>query len=307
MAFFHLPTDHSFTAVRTSSGQSTKLQVAPVPSDLPYDTFVNLAAQAHHTVSLDRIDLIFCRTLKPFPPGYLAQLKSWERDVKFVNRPSGIEEQIQADFLHRVAGAFTPEMLVTQDAATALAFFEQHQVVVAKWSNSCGGRGVFKIWYANQQFHTDNLFLGSQSFDTFEQVMDYLQNNSRTEPIQFVRYLSGVDQGDKRIVVVDGEIYGAYVRRSKSGHWVNNVTGDGECILAEVTAAEKEAIAGTVAAYGDRGLHTLGYDFLMDETGTWRISEINAGNIGGFARLELLTQQPVMARFVDWLIAFGQG
>ncbi|MEL6816582.1 MAG: hypothetical protein AAFP03_17500, partial [Cyanobacteria bacterium J06598_3] len=49
-----------------------------------------------------------------------------------------------------------------------------------------------------------------------------------------------------------------------------------------------------------------GYDFLMDDDGTWRISEINAGNIGGFARLELLTGQPVMNRLIDWLIEYAQ-
>ena len=83
------------------------------------------------------------------------------------------------------------------------------------------------------------------------------------------------------------------------------MSGDGECLLAEITLAEQEAIAHTVSAYQERGLHTLGYDFLLDDDGVWRISEINAGNIGGFSRLEQLTQTPVMARFVDWLIKFS--
>ena len=121
-----------------------------------------------------------------------------------------------------------------------------------------------------------------------------------------MRYLKRVDEGDKRVVVVDGEIYGAYIRRSQSGHWVNNVSGDGECTLAEITDAEREAIAKTVGHYRDRGLHTLGYDFLMDNDGTWRISEINAGNIGGFARLELLTNKPVVERLISWMIEFAQ-
>ena len=110
--------------------------------------------------------------------------------------------------------------------------------------------------------------------------------------------------GRQKVIVVDGEIYGAYIRRSKSGHWVNNVSDDGECILATITLAEREAIANTVSEYQQRGLHTLGYDFLLDD-GIWRISEMNAGNIGGFARLEQLTQTPIMARLVDWLISFG--
>lgn len=143
-------------------------------------------------------------------------------------------------------------------------------------------------------------------YSDFYEVINYLQGTTGT-PIQLVRYLQHVQQGDKRIVVVDGEIYGAYLRRSKSGHWVNNVSGDGECLLAEITDAEKNAIAHTVKAYQTLGLYTLGYDFLLDDDGIWRISEINAGNIGGFARLEQLTQTPIMARFIDWLINFANG
>ena len=107
-------------------------------------------------------------------------------------------------------------------------------------------------------------------------------------------------------MVVDGEIYGAYLRVSSSGHWVNNVSGDGQCILTDITPFEQEAIANTVTHYQKRGLHTLGYDFLMDDDGNWCISEINAGNIGGFARLEELTNQPVMHRFIDWLFQYSQ-
>ncbi len=58
--------------------------------------------------------------------------------------------------------------------------------------------------------------------------------------------------------------------------------------------------------YQQRGLHTLGYDFLLDDQGSWCISEINAGNIGGFARLEQLTGKPIMKKLIDWLITFAQ-
>ncbi|MEM9493193.1 MAG: hypothetical protein AAGC55_28850, partial [Myxococcota bacterium] len=41
------------------------------------------------------------------------------------------------------------------------------------------------------------------------------------------------------------------------------------------TADEVEAIQHTVGHYQALGLYTLGYDFLLDDDGTWRISEIN--------------------------------
>lgn len=276
-----------------------------VTNDLSYEQFLNLENCPTNPYNLEQFDLAFCRSLKPFPDNYLNRLSHWSRQLLFVNNPTHKQEQIAADFLLKVAQDWIPETIVTRDHDTAFAFWEKHQTIIAKQANSCGGRGVYKIWYEDNLFQLDNFNQGQHSFNDFSQVLDYLI--ARTpEPIQFVRYLKQVSQGDKRIVVVDGEIYGAYLRRSKSGHWVNNVSSDGECLLTDITDAEKEAISNTVGAYQIRGLHTLGYDFLLDDDGVWRISEINAGNIGGFARLEQLTQTPVMTRFVDWLINFSE-
>ena len=297
--FFHIPVEN----VLAQNQHSSTVQVAPAVGDLDYDAFLALGGNAHESFELGAFDLVFCRTLKPFPQNYLKQLQRWENQTQFVNSPTGIEAQIEPEFLSQAASAFIPDMIVTQHWAEALAFFERHHTVVAKQFNSCGGRGVFKIWYENSRFKVDNFTLGLQEFADFAQAYVYLQGTTN-KPLQFVRYLTRVGAGDKRVVVVNGEIYGAYVRRSKSGHWINNVSGDGECFLADITEAEREAIDGTVEYYRRRGLMTLGYDFLQDEDGSWRVSEINAGNIGGFARLELLTGKPVMARFLDRLIEF---
>ena len=298
--FYHIPVQN----VLQSSQHFPIIDVASSAGYLTYDAFVKLGERAVETDYLSNIDLVFCRTLKPFPMGYLDKLSSWERWTRFVNRPSSKQEQIKPNFLLNVAKDFIPDALITSDWQKAEDFFDTHQVIVAKQSNSCGGRGVYKIWYENQAFHLDNVRAGTQVFSSFSDVMCHLQNTT-IEPLQFYRYLNRVDAGDKRVVVVDGEIYGGYLRRSKKGHWVNNVSVDGECTLTDITADEIDVIRQTVGYYQSLGLHTLGYDFLMDDDGSWRISEINVGNIGGFARLELLTGKPVMDRLISWLIEFA--
>ena len=295
---FHVP-------VEQVVADPVQVRVASVLSPLSYETFLNLDAQAQTVMTLGTADLVFCRTLKPFPPGYLERLHTWTHQVRIVNDPMGILAQIHPDFLSKVAGSLIPEMVVTHDPAIAAAFLEQHQVIVAKRSNSCGGRGVFKIWTQDHKFVVDNWVRGLQQFQTMAQVMAAIQVDP-SERLQLMRYLRTVDAGDKRVLVVDGEIYGAYLRKSRSGHWVNNVSADGESSLATVTDEERSVIAQTVEHYRNLGLYTLGYDFLMDEEGIWRISEINAGNIGGFVRLEMLTGEPVCDRLITWLIGFSQ-
>ncbi|MEO0538061.1 MAG: hypothetical protein AAF215_29900 [Cyanobacteria bacterium P01_A01_bin.123] len=299
VTFYHIPTPKVFT------GQLPKVQAVLSAGELTYEEFLVLGAAAQDWISLADIDVIFCRTLKPFPPGYLDVLNTWEKFTRFVNRPASKKAQIKSDFLLKVAKDYIPAATVTSDWTQALTFFEQFQIIVAKQANSCGGRGVFKIWYQNGAFQVDNVLASTQTFPTFQAVMGYLQVG-QSEPIQFCRYLHRTHAGDKRVVVVDGEIYGSYLRRSQSGHWVNNVSSDGACTLADLTADEVEAIQHTVGHYQALGLYTLGYDFLLDDDGTWRISEINAGNIGGFARLELLTGQPMMDRLISWLIEYAQ-
>ncbi|MDY6936314.1 MAG: hypothetical protein SWY16_01505 [Cyanobacteriota bacterium] len=297
---------YHITTPQVFSQQLPALPAIPLTGELSYSKFLALEDAMPNSIDLEEIDVVFCRTLKPFPPGYLDALAAWEGLTRFVNRPSSKKEQIQLEFLLDVAKGYIPETIATADRMQALAFFEKFQVIVAKRANSCGGRGVFKIWYRNGAFWVDNIVMGPRTFPRFSEVMSYLQGGSAKKPIQFCRYLHRTDAGDKRIVVVDGEIYGGYLRRSKSGHWVNNVSGDGECTLAEITPEEIEAIHQTVGRYQALGLHTLGYDFLLDDDGTWRISEINAGNIGGFARLEELTQRPVLDRLMGWLTEYAR-
>ena len=168
---FHIPTQNVFEP----DTNSDKVRVATVEGDLPYETFLELGSKAHKYYSLDDVDLVFCRTLKPFSEGYLDRLRSWEKYTKFVNSPTGKKEQIQSRFLQQVAGEFIPEAIVTSSEVEAGSFFEKHQIIVAKLDNSCGGRGVFKIWYEHGVFQVDNLLLGSRQFECFPQVMSYLQ------------------------------------------------------------------------------------------------------------------------------------
>ena len=298
--FYHLPTNQVFCA------KENRIPAISCNATVNYQRFSRLNQMKPAWMELTDIDLIFCRTLKPFPLNYLDVLSQWEHLTRFVNSPSQKKQQMQSDFLLKVAKNYMPAAIATDNSAKALAFFEKYQVIVAKKANSCGGRGVYKIWYETGVFNVDNFVQGTQQFSDFSQVMSHLQAHP-AESIQFCRYLPRTDAGDKRVVVVDGEIYGSFLRRSKTGHWVNNVGNDGECSLVEVTADEIEAITQTVGQYQALGLHTLGYDFLMDNDGTWRISEINAGNIGGFARLEQLSGKSVMQRLINWLISYTQG
>ena len=293
---FHVPVDNVI--------HPDQVSVISVPRDLDYGEFTQLNQRQGEMRSLTDFDLVFCRRLKPFPLGYLQCLAQWESQIRFINRPSGKIEQMKPDFFPRIAKAWMPDHLVTDQIQPLEDFLDRHQTIVAKRTNSCGGRGVFKFWRQDHLIYLNHLNRTQLSYDTVEEALAYLLDG-QSDPILFVRYLQNVTAGDKRVVVVDGEIYGAYLRKSSQGSWVNNVSAGGDCSLSNLTLSEQMAIEQTVGAYKELGLHTLGYDFLLGDDDRWTISEINAGNIGGFARLETLTGDAVCDRLINWMLDYS--
>lgn len=291
---FHLPT----SAVSTHPA----INATPVKQGLVHQEFLNLNAQVTTKRPLAEIDVVFCRTKKPFPERYLETLGTWLEHTVFLNNPLNKLEQIEPGFLKKVAGAYTPPMIVTSNVNEAKDFHKAHGTIVAKRAGSSAGLGVFKIWRDGNAYFTDQVIEGCRQFSSFEDAFLYVQQNENTR-LELVCYLAKAPMGDKRVVVIDGEIYGAYLRKSASGHWVQNrTTSDAEITRATVSDEEREAIAATVPHYRKRDLNTLGYDFLCGDSGHWKISEINVGNIGGVSRLELLTGKPHRERFLNWMI-----
>ncbi len=221
--------------------------------------------------------------------------------MPFVNDPAGIQHHLDPRFFLDAAERFAPPALITSETSQAERFLRRHRTIVIKRSNSCGGRGVYRLALARDGgLLVDNLIEGSRVVERFSELFASLTGGG-WQPVLLMRYLPRVTEGDKRVVVVDGEIYGGYLRRSADGHWVQNVSLGGDCELAPVQNAERAAIAATYRRYQRAGIHVLGYDFIRDDDGRWRLSEINAGNVGGLARLEHLGVRGITDRFVDWL------
>ncbi len=295
---FHLPVAHVTGA--------DEIDVVPVETGvLSHEAFLNLNMAPRRVMPVASVDVMFCRTLKPFPEGHLDRLGRWIGKTRFLNHPLNKKIQISAGFLSQLAPDYTPETIVTGDASSLDAYLARHGVVVAKRPNSTNGLGVYKIWREDGRYRTDHVHEGVRDFPDGRALLAYVRGE--WDAVELVRFLPRVTAGDKRVVVVGGDIYGAYIRRSASGHWVHNVSSsDSLCYPAEVSDFERQAVAATVPLYRDYGFHTLGYDFLLNDDGRWLISEINVGNIGGIARLEQLTGESFMDRFLDWIVSFAE-
>ena len=276
-----------------------------LPQRLHHADFTQLDRGTTTDLPLTQISAAFCRTLKPFQEGYLDRLQRLESSLRFLNRPSSKKRQMEAVFLNEVAGAFTPPTLCSHDPEVIERFIADQGTVVAKRSNSTQAQGVYRIQRTTSGWTTDHAREPERRDTSLPELLKALQLGHQ-EPLQFSRFLRGTTAGDKRVVVVDGTILGAFRRRSSRGHWVNNRAAGGLCTADTIGDDERIAIAETWPQYRAMGLRILGYDFLMNDGGRWCISEINAGNVGGFKRLDALSQTNAMGQLLSWIQAFAE-
>ena len=285
-------------------GTGSALPVTRVSRPLAFAEFLALAEWPTIPAAFAEFDLVISRTDKPYPPGHLEALIRHENDTRFVARPSSVRDCDDRVFCRSVAARFMPPGILTRSREEAGEFIRSHGKVVAKRNRSYGGKGVAKLWCEGIRWLVEHPRGVRREHDTLEGLLEPLFA-SDPEPFEFVRYLERVTAGDKRVLVVDGEIYGGFLRVATDGGWINNLTSGGAAHPAAVTPREEAIVLATCRRYHERGLYALGYDFLLGDSGEWTLSEINAsGNIAGYGELERTSGLPVYRRFLDWLTAF---
>ena len=188
---------HAETETMMNSG--AWINAVPIHAGFMPDEFGTLPIRESVMMEAEDFDIAFCRTLKPFPSGYLDRLAQWSHYVPFVNEPNGIARQLNVGFLLEAASQFTPPAVVTSEKDIAQRFLNQHGTMVVKQSNSCGGRGVYKVSInSTGGFVTDNVTEGPRTFHSFSEMFFHVTKGS-SEQVLLMSYLPRVTEGDRRI------------------------------------------------------------------------------------------------------------
>src|SRR5690606_13324888 len=160
------------------------------------------------------------------------------------------EKMFVLDYAH-----FMPPTLVARKLADVRAFQQKHGAVVVKPLHGNGGKAIFKV-----DVDGTNLSAITELFGTVW-----------PEPFMVQPFLPGVAEGDKRIVLVDGEFAGAINRKPGEGEFRSNLAQGGYAEAADLTAREEEICAAMGPELKQRGLVFVGIDVIG---GRWQ-TEIN--------------------------------
>lgn len=175
------------------------------------------------------IDVVLMRQDPPFDLGYLTGTWLLERirdRTLVVNDPVSVRNAPEKVFVLDFP-QFMPPTLVTRALDEVKRFQAQYGAIVVKPLHGNGGKAVFKI-------EADGSNLGAL-VEIFAQIWP--------EPFMVQQFLPSVSAGDKRIVLVDGEVAGAINRRPGVGEFRSNLAVGGYAEATTLTAREQEICA----------------------------------------------------------------
>jgi glutathione synthase len=244
------------------TARATPVRVRRVEGD-------HFTAEAPRRLDLARdVDVILMRQDPPFDLGYISAAFLLDRlkgTTLVVNDPRQVvnapEKMLVLDFAH-----FMPPTLITRRLEEVREFQSRHGAVVVKPLHGNGGKAIFKIDASGANL--------SALFEVFNQVWP--------EPHMVQAFLPQVSEGDKRIVLVDGEVAGAINRRPGEGEFRSNLAVGGQAEATTLTAREEEICAALGPVLRERGLLFTGIDVIG---GQW-LTEINVTSPTGIIAID---------------------
>ncbi len=215
----------------------------------------------------DEADVVLMRQDPPFDLGYITATHLLERIADrtlVVNDPAQVRNAPEKVFVLDYP-QFMPPTLVTRSLDEARKFLAEHGAIVIKPLHGNGGKAIFKV-------ESDGANLSA--------LMEVF-NMTWREPHMVQAFLPDVAKGDKRIVLIDGEVAGAINRLPGEGEIRSNLAVGGSAEKSELTDKEREICAVLGPELKKRGLLFVGIDVIG---GTW-LTEINVTSPTGIVAI----------------------
>ncbi|HEX8300258.1 glutathione synthase [Sphingomonas sp.] len=216
----------------------------------------------------EETDVVLMRQDPPFDLGYITATHLLERiagKTLVVNDPASVRNAPEKVFVLDYP-QFMPPTLITRSLDEARAFLAEHGEIVIKPLHGNGGKAIFKV--------------GSDGANLSALIEVF--NTAWREPHMIQAFLPSVAEGDKRIVLVDGDVAGAINRIPGAGEIRSNLAVGGSAVKTELTPREREICDLLGPELKKRGLLFVGIDVIGGE---W-LTEINVTSPTGIIAID---------------------
>jgi glutathione synthase len=229
-------------------------------------------------------DAVLMRKDPPFDQGYLNAtwlLEMAERQgAKVFNRPQALRDWNEKLAIARFPDFIAPT-LVSNDAGIIRSFLAQQGDIVVKPLNAMGGAGVFRLRPGDPN-------LGA--------ILETATRHG-TETIMAQRFLPEIADGDKRVLVIDGEpVPHALARIPAEGETRGNLAAGGTGVARPLTDRDREIAQALGPTLKAAGILLAGLDVIGD-----CLTEVNVTSPTCFQEITQQTGCDVAAIFMDAL------
>jgi glutathione synthase len=220
------------------------------------------------TVDVSDLDVVLLRQDPPFDMSYITTTHLLERihpKTLVVNDPAHVrnapEKVFVLDFLDLM-----PPTLVTRNADDVKRFRAEHKDIIIKPLYGNGGASVFHVPPGDTNLNS---------------LIELFQTVFR-EPFMVQQYRREVRAGDKRIILVDGEVVGAVNRVPAADETRSNLHVGGVATATDLTPRDREICARLGPELKKRGLLFTGIDVIgpylteINVTSPTGIRQVNA-------------------------------
>ena len=227
------------------------------------------------SIPLEELDVVLMRKDPPFDSEFIYSTYILEaaerRGTLVVNKPQSLRDCNEKVFATEFPNC-TPPLLVSRDQRRLKKFLAEHLDIVFKPLDGMGGTSIFRAKEGDQNVNV---------------ILETLTNNGH-ETIMAQKYLPEITTGDKRILVIDGEVIPfSLARIPATGEFRGNLAAGGQGLVQPLSDRDHwiaEQVAPTLQA---KGLIFVGLDVIGDYlteinvTSPTCVREIdNAQNIG---------------------------
>ena len=265
------------------SGQTVNAQVQQVHLTGKPDPWFDVQG-VHADRALHTFDAVVMRKDPPFDSEYFYAthvLEQAEREVaKVFNKPRALRDHPEKLAILEFSQFISPT-LVTRDAQAIRDFHAVHRDIILKPLDGMGGMGIFRV-------KDDGLNLGA--------IIETLnRDGAQTAMVQ--KFIPAIDQGDKRVLVIDGKVVPYCLARIPQGGEVRgNLAAGGKGVAQAISARDREIAEAIGPVLAQRGLLLIGLDVIGD-----CLTEINVTSPTCFQEIHDQTGCDVAALFVDAL------
>jgi len=238
------------------------------------------------TRPLAEFDAVLMRKDPPFDLEYVAS--TWllsiavREGARVFNAPDAIRDHNEKLAIAEFA-PFVAPTLVSREPARIQSFIEEQRDVVVKRLDVMGGENIFRV----------------RADDPNRNVIVEIMSQGSSRTVMAQRYIPEIAQGDKRVLLIDGEaVPHCLARIPKPGESRGNLAAGARGVAQPLSARHREIAAAVGPALAKRGLLLVGLDIIGD----W-LTEVNVTSPTCFREIQDQTGFEVAGRFLQALEA----